>query len=254
MAAISTLLLLVALSLVVTRVATAILVATGMDGRAARFQARSALTGAGFTTTESEQITAHPLRRRVVMTLMLLGNAGLVGAASTLILGFRGGAVGADGYRVLELVLGLIALVYLSRSPRVDRRLTALIARVLHDHTDLAERDLGGLLKLSGSYEVSELAVDAGEWVADRTLAELDLRDEGVVVLGVDRTAGGYTGAPVGATRIRPGDTLVLYGRGDDLHELDSRRAGPEGDRRHEEAVARQLRRVAAEQAAEPEG
>lgn len=245
MAAISSLLIIVALSLIVTRVATAILVATGLESRVARFQARSALSGAGFTTSESEQITSHPLRRRVVMTLMLLGNAGLVGAASTLILGFRGGAVGSDGWRVLELVVGLVALVYVSRNPWVDRRLTALIARALKTYTDLPERDLGGLLKLSGRYEVSELAIDPGEWVADRTLAELDLRDEGVVVLAVNRGDGTFVGAPAGATRVYPGDTLVLYGQGDDLRELDCRPAGVEGDQRHDDAIRRHAHRVA---------
>ena len=121
MIAIASLLAVVTLSLVVTRVATVVLVASGLSAQEARFQARSALTGTGFTTREAEEVVSHPLRRRVVMTLMLIGNAGLVAAASSLILGFRGGSTGAQLWRVLELTGGILFLVFVSRSHRIDR-------------------------------------------------------------------------------------------------------------------------------------
>src|SRR5690348_1698163 len=212
-----------------------------MPKSSARFQARSAFTGSGFTTRESENVVDHPTRRRVIMTLMLLGNAGIVASASTLILGFKQGSVGKEWQQVLELVCGLAALLLISRSRWVDRHLTQLIARVIHERTDLALRDLGGLLQLSGDYSVNEMRVNAGDWVADRTLADLGLRDEGIAVLGLTRTDGEYLGAPTGSTTVRPGDILVLYGRDDSLREIDQRSAGYEGDRMHDLAVGRQV-------------
>lgn len=247
MYAIATLLLVAATSLIITRVATVILVATGMSNQSARFQARSAFTGAGFTTTESEEVTGHPQRRRVVMTLMLLGNAGIVAAASSLILGFRAGGTGSQPVRILQLGIGMVVLVWLSRNAWVDRHLTRLIRRFLHRYTDISTRDLAGLLDLSGSYAVSELAVTEGDWIAHATLAELGLRDEGVAVLGVTRSSGRYLGAPSGATVVAPGDVLVLYGVGEALSELDDRPAGAEGDARHQRAVQRQHRRASTE-------
>ena len=240
MIAISSLLLVVAVSLLVTRVATVVLVATGMSKQSARFQARSAFTGSGFTTSESEKVVDHPMRRRVVMALMLLGNAGIVASASSLILGFRQGSPGKEWQQVLELVCGLVALLVVSRSRWVDRHLTRFIARAIRERTDIAMRDLGGLLQLSGDYSVTELKVNAGDWVADRRLADLGLRDEGIAVLGLTRRDGAYIGAPTGATTVRPGDILVLYGREDSLNEIDHRGAGYEGDRMHDRAVARQ--------------
>jgi len=225
--AIASLLLIVALSLIVTRVATVVLVATGTARHVARFQARSALTGAGFTTSESERVVNHPLRRRVIATLMLLGNAGIVGAASSAILGFQ--ASGRAGWRIAELAAGLLALVVISRSRWVDRKLTRLTARLLRRHTDLAGRDLGGLLQLSGDYTVQELAVARGDWIADRSLADLRLRDEGIVVLGVTRSDGRYLGAPTGSTVLRPDDNVIVYGRGSRLRELDGRSRGSTG-------------------------
>ncbi len=222
-----------------------ILVATGMSRETARFQARSAFTGTGFTTRESEPVVSHPVRRRVVMGLMLLGNAGIVAAASTLIIGFRGGGAGAQWIRILELVVGLVVLVFGSRNAWIDRRLTNLTATVLRRFTDLPRRDLESLLDLSGSYAVSELAVQPGDWVAGRSLGELALREEGVVVLGVVRRDGSYHGAPTGESRIDAHDTLVVYGECDRLAELDRRPAGAEGDRRHAGAAADRSRRRA---------
>lgn len=184
----------------------------------------------------------HPLRRRVVATLMLLGNAGIVAAASSAILGFRGGAFGNAWWRVLELVAGLFALVFISRSSWVDRRLTAAISHLLHRYTDLPTRDLASLLKLSAEYAGSELAIEPGDWVAGRSLADLALRDEGVVVLGLTRVDGRYLGVPTGHTVVAAGDVLIVYGRAELLRELDDRPAGADGDLAHRVAVTRQER------------
>lgn len=242
MIAIGSLLLVIVMSLLINRVATVILVATGMSREAARFQARSALSGAGFTTSESEQVVDHPLRRKVIAALMLLGAAGIVAAASSTILGFQRGGTGAQGFRVLELAAGLFVLVCISRSRFVDRHLTAAISRLLERFTDIQTRDVDSLLQLSGDYSISELAVRAGDWVEGRTLGELGLRDEGVVVLGLTRKGLGFVGAPTAGTCVQAGDVLLVYGREDLLAELDDRPAGEKGDLAHRAAIARQER------------
>lgn len=253
MLGISSLLLILALSLLVTRVATVVLTATGMSRQSARFQARSAFTGAGFTTHESEQVVNHPLRRRVIGILMLLGNVGIVAAASSAILGLHSIGWGATGWRTLELVIGVLVLVFVSRSQWVDIRLTRLIGRLLRRYTDLPTRDLDNLLDLSGSYAVSELAIREGDWLDGRNLGEFDLPSEGVVILGVTRPDGTYVGAPQPDTRVGAGDVLVVYGQEDGVDELDRRPAGAEGDRLHAAAVARQRGTQRAESAAGPE-
>lgn len=76
---------------------------------------------------------------------------------------------------------------------------------MLRRYTDLEAGDADRLLHLSGGFAVSELAVGAGDWMAERTLGELGLREEGVAVLGISRTGGRYLGAPVGSTRVFSG-------------------------------------------------
>lgn len=63
-----------------------------------------------------------------------------------------------------------------------------------------------------------------------------------MVVLGVTRPGGRYVGAPSGATEIRTGDLLVLYGREEALAGVDDRPRGALGDTAHDQAVARQAR------------
>ena len=88
MVALITVLVVVLISLIVARVGTVALIQTGVPREAARFQARSALSAAGFTTSESEKVVNHPVRRRIILNLMLLGSAGLVAAVGSLVISF----------------------------------------------------------------------------------------------------------------------------------------------------------------------
>ena len=241
MFAIFSLLLVVIVSLLVVRVATVALVLTGLSQQLARFQARSAFTGAGFTTSESEKVTQHPLRRRIIMILMLLGNAGFVTAVSSLLLSFIGSrnadASSALWLRVVALAGGLSCLWFIAHSQWIDRQMTELIAWGLKRWTDLDARDYSGLLHLAGGYSVVEMEVREGDWLTDRKLAGLKLADEGVLVLGVEKASGEYLGAPRGQNRLAPGDTVIMYGPSEVLTDLDERRAGSDGNWDHHKAV-----------------
>lgn len=84
------------LSLLVTRVATVALSMTGLSQQVAKFQARSAFTGTGFTTSEAEKVVNHPVRRQIIMLLMIIRSAGLVTIIISLILSLAGSAKDVD--------------------------------------------------------------------------------------------------------------------------------------------------------------
>ena len=259
MAAILTLIVVLLTSLIIVRVATVALTLTGLSRDLARFQARSAFSGAGFTTGESEEVVSHPVRRRIIMLLMLLGNAGIVTVISTLVISLShpaddtGSLTSNLWYRILLIMLGLILLVLFSRSVYIDRWMSRIIAWSLKRWTTLDARDYANLLHLSKDYAVSELLVQPDDWLAGKTLIELRLNQEGVLVLGINRKGGGYDGAPRGQTAIEAGDTLLIYGREKTLADLDQRRVGPEGGHQHIEAVVEQitLEKAAVEKAEE---
>jgi len=250
--AIVSLFVVVLCSLMVVRVATVALTLTGLSRELARFQARSAFTGTGFTTSESEKVLLHPVRRRILMLLMLLGNAGLVTAITSLMLSFLGPAGDPSTARQLWmrtglLAAGLLVLWKIAHSKWIDQRLSRVIARALRRWTDLELRDYAGLLHLSGDYAVIELHVEEGDWLADSKLSQLQLSDEGVLVLGIEKNHGPYLGAPRGETHIGAGDTVILYGPQAVLVDLDRRRRGSEGNWAHHKAVNRQIQMAADE-------
>ena len=225
-------------SLLITRVATVVLTLTGMSRESARFQARSALSGVGFTTQESETVVGHPVRRRVVMALMLIGSVGLATTVAAILGTFLNAGPEARLVRTVVLVGALVALYLVSRSPVIDRRLSRLIAALIRRYTDLEARDYERLLHVAADYSVQEVPVEEGQWLADRSLGELQLRDEGIVVLGVTRCDGTYLGVPDQWTTLGPGDTITTYGRGGAVERITQRAPGPAGDAAHEAAVA----------------
>lgn len=239
MIAVATLLIVVLLSLLITRVATVMLTQTGLSRESARFQARSALSGVGFTTSEAEAVVNHPVRRRIVMGLMLLGSAGVITVIGALFLSFANADFHERERRLLILIVALAALLLLSRSAWFDRRFAKLVGLALNRWTEIEARDYAALLRFADHFAVMEIAIRRESWLAGKTLREAGLRDEGVVLLGVSRADGRYVGVPGFETRIEPGDTAIAYGRSERLSELGERRAGPEGDRAHAEALAR---------------
>lgn len=258
MAALVSVLIVLTLSLLVNRIATVALTLTGLSRAAARFQARSAFTGAGFTTNEAERVVGHPVRRRIVMWLMLLGNAGIVTAISSLLLTFIN--LGESESWLLRfglLAAGLLVLWWVAQSSWIDRGVSRLIRKALRRWTRLDVRDYSSLLHLSGEYGVTELEVQESDWLCDRALKELQLRQEGIVVLGVHRTNGRYVGAPTGDTQLHAQDVLVLYGRMSQLSELDERGNDWFGERSHQEGIEKQqetLEQQDREEAADREG
>lgn len=237
MNAIALLVIVALVSLLITRVATVALTVTGMTRPMAQFQARSALTGVGFTTSESEAVVSHPVRRKIVMSLMLLGNLGLATAAAGLLGGFLRADAAESATRVVCLVAGLAAVYWLSKSSFVDRRLSRIIGRLLSRFTDLHVTDVDRLLHLSGPYSVEEVPVQPDTWLAGRTLGQLRLRDEGIVVLGIARRDGPYLGTPDRDTQLQVGDTLIVYGRDEAVARIGGRPPGQEGDQAHHEGV-----------------
>ncbi|AHM59794.1 TrkA-C domain-containing protein [Flammeovirgaceae bacterium 311] len=226
MIAVITLILILSFSFLITKVATIALMHTGLSRQSAQFQARSIFTGVGYATKESENIVNHPLRRRIVMVLMLLGNAGIVSVVATLVLTFLGKEEGDLPLllRLALLVLGVVLLWLIFSSKWFNRVLSRIINWALHRYTDLSVQDYAGILHLGGEYKIAEVFVKKKHWMANCTLAQLALSKEGVYILGVTRQDGSYLGVPGHDTSILTGDTVIVYGRSSVIKNLLHRR------------------------------
>jgi hypothetical protein len=233
-----TVIIILTVSILVTKVATIALMHTGLSRQSAKFQARSAFTGVGYATQEAENLVNHPVRRKIIMMLMLLGNAGIVSVIATLMLTFLGDKNPALSLtaRLLLLVSGIILLVILFNSKLVNRGLSKIIHYALQRYTTINVQDYSGLLHLAGEYEISEIFVKEDDWLAKKKLATLALPKEGLFILGINRKNGSYLGLPGPESLICPGDSLVIYGRATAIRRINARKKGYLGNRERQQS------------------
>ena len=241
MLAVVSLFVIVSLSLLMTRIGSIALSLTGISKELAYFQAFSAFSGVGFTTFESEQVVSQPVRRRILMTLMLAGNVGVVTAVSSLILTFVQVDTPSEWLILMSLLgIGILVLAFLTSSKWVNRLLSMVVGWSLRRWTHMDIYDYDSLLQMSDGYAVREVEVHASDWLANRSLADLKLSQEGILVLGIHRSDGAFLGSPTGKTVILQKDALILYGRQSHLAELSHRERGKIGEGAHKHAMASQ--------------
>ena len=161
----------VSLSALITRIAAIALAHTGLSTEVARFQARSAYTGTGFTTSETEKIMNFPVRRKIIYSLMLIGNAGIVTTMSTLILTFvLPNSTSSLLWGLLIIVVGMAIIWWAVQSPWVDKYLSKVIGKALKKYTKIEVKDYASILHLAEDYRITELRVDDDSWLANKSL------------------------------------------------------------------------------------
>jgi hypothetical protein len=240
MIALISLLMVILISIIIVRIGAVALEMTGLSREMATFQAQSAFSGTGFTTSESEYVVSHPVRRRIIRILIFVGNAGIASAMATLVLTFVGQTREEATMRAMWLVIGLFMIYLFARSKMVDRGMRWLIKRALERFTSLKIYDYEQILGLSKGYSIGEFKIKERSWLENKTLRELKLDEEGVIVLAIYRKIGDkeqFIGAPNGDTKIIKGDTLICYGPEDAIKNLSQRLRGKKGDMQHEKAV-----------------
>ena len=235
--AVIVLVIILSVNLLINRIATVALVLTGMSRDMARFQARSAFCTVGFTTSEAESIANHPLRRRIIMILMLAGNIGFVSIIVAGVSSIGGSATMPTTAKIL-LLIGVFAVLFLVASSKwLDDIMFRLISWAIKRFSGIEIVDFHALLRMQEGYYVMTLAVEEEDWLVGRSLNELRLSDMGVNVLSINRIDGVFVGSPVGSNYVRNKDTLILYGTRESIEYLDNRRGKEEGWRQHQEIL-----------------
>lgn len=212
------LLMVASLALLIIRIGAKALELTGVSRDAARFQALSAFFGAGFTTGESEMVVNHPVRRRIIRDLIIVGNIGVLSLLGTGVVTATQTRLDTPAdrrealIRLIVILVGLTLLWLAARSRIVTAVIDRSIAFGLRRMGALRALDYEQLLRTHAGYEVAEIAIEHGAWLCGRTIGEAALRQRGINVLSVRRSDGEHIGAPRGETELREGDTLTVYG------------------------------------------
>lgn len=236
MVAIIGLLVILVISLTAVRIGAVALELTGLSYEVAAFQAQSAFSGTGFTTSEAENIVTHAVRRKIVRILILVGNVGLVSTGATLIVALTGFTSGNVGTRAPLLVASLVLVYLISRSKVVYRMMKKIILKILNRNSQLQLQDYHDILGISNGYSIARMRVQADNWQIGKALKELAIQKEGTTILAITRKVKGEETMilPHGDTVIVKDDLLTVYGRDAAMSCLFMRASGAKGDKVHQ--------------------
>ena len=215
MAAALTIAVLLALSVTLVRVASVAMRLTGLPDNVARFQCVSALTGTGFTTREAEMIVNYPIRRKVLVLLMVAGNLGLVSIAGTFIVALVDTDGGGDALALQGLAMAAAVgiTLFVMTNGYLDKTLCGAIGALLTRFTRLGKRPYQRLLQIDEGFSIAE-HVFKGADASQRQ--DLPLEDFGLQLIAV--RAPDDHAVKSDADRLAKGDLLLCCGS-DSAHD-----------------------------------
>jgi len=205
--------LVVAISVFVVKIATVALKMTGLDEKKAYFQALSAFTGTGFTTKDSELVLENEIRRKIIVFLMVLGNAGLITVITTLVITFgsRGNIGPVLGNVGIVLVLIFILFKLLTHRG-VKKFLNDKIESRLEKRPPFQKRPVEEILRIAKNYGIAEVSIKESCQDLGKTLSESSFRENDILILAIERE-NAVIPTPKASDKILLDDTLICYGR-----------------------------------------
>lgn len=220
MYAVATFLVVAVLSMAFTRLAAGALIATGLPPDVASFQARSAFSGAGFTTTEAENVVNNPDSRKIISTTMFVGNLGTPTLVVTVLVGFLAPGPGNTVERVMVAISGLVLAVLLVTNRPMKRWLVKVGQREAQRRLlPRLDNQVVELLSVGDDFVVGAVQVVAGTGSAAQSLRSIDDALPAVRVLGVQQSEG-FFGTPPVDLELAAGDKIIAYGLRSDLQNL----------------------------------
>lgn len=204
------------ISMVLTRIITGALIATGLPVSVAKFQARSAFTTVGFTTAEAEAVVANPQRRQILSWAMLIGNLGTPTLVVTVILSFAAPGPGDTEARLVVFALGAAVLLLLVSNRFVERWLVRWGRRfMLRRLASQVREDFEELLAIDGDNAVGKITLRRDPEGPHATVLGFEHAARDLRVLAIRRTGNErdeLLGTVSVDTLLEPGDEVLAYG------------------------------------------
>lgn len=199
------------ISFLIVRAAAIILMMTGMEKKKALFQALSAFTGTGFTTKEAEMAINHPVRRRIVSWLMILGNAGIV----TVIITATSSFVSSKGYilsiNILILIFGISLIVFIMGRKGIIRNWERFVEKRFIKYSYIEEGVTEDLLHLLEGYGLVKIIISENSSFVGNTVSKLGFSPKKILLLGIER-GNHWLSIPDGKEKVKKEDRLIVYG------------------------------------------
>lgn len=204
------------LLIMIIEVSTILLEATGLRKEVARFQAISLLTGTGFTTSESELVIDHPIRRKIASFLIIFGTLSFAIILSYVISFFVNSTIYLSDLGIGAAVLFLAILIIRSSIIHsfLSRKIGSQIEKYYVHHKSVEE-----VFHLDGKNAMCQFILnESHKKIIDIPLKELQLAEQDVKILNIHRNRQSIKN-PTGSTVLLPGDEVLVYGNVERIHE-----------------------------------
>lgn len=220
--------------LVIAEVFTVLFRFAGLDEEKARFQVISLLTGSGFTTAESELVTASRQRRRLARITMMFGyvfNITFVSAFVNIFLSFKQREVRNFLLDFAIPIAGVIGLTVILRIPKIRTTLDQIVKNIINRF--MGNRGFNPLIvidSLGDNAIVTVTLTHLPEELVGKKLKDNGLKtDHNIIVLLVESKDGKPEDAHADTVLV-PGDKVTLYGDYQEIcRTLDARELYVEG-------------------------
>ena len=189
----------------------------GLPDDKARFQVLSLLTGAGFTTRESEMLLSSKGRRKLAQITMLFGyvfNVTIVSAFVNVFLSLKLSQF--DNFFMGVLIpLGVAALIIVLMRvrfirKRIDRAFEKLAGRIMHQESDNTIL----LMDYIGKDSIAQVSLkEVPRELEGKTLAESGLKTKHNILVMLVERGGLKVEAANAGTIFAPGDKLTVFGQ-----------------------------------------
>jgi len=186
-----------------------LLEATGLERSISRFQALSALSGVGYTTSHAEDIVEHPKRRRIISYLIFLGNTGIIALLLLVIVYARSGIAPPSAPNIIITVGILVIIGLVIWLGLIDRITSALLKSSRKESASgIAQK----IVHRADDYAVVRLTLGSHARIAGLTVKEAGLQQEGISLLAIERGST-VLSPPQPEETLLSGDSLLCYGK-----------------------------------------
>lgn len=196
--------LVIAISFIIVRIGAVAFQLTGLDWDVAKFQALSCFSSTGFTTKESELITANKQRRTIATFLIILGNAGLVTLIATLantlkapqileeklsrrLLPFEMPQALAQLINLTILIIALYIIIKIFTNITILKKITDTIRNKFITKNIIKPQPFSEIAQLIPDVGLFEVEVSSQTRLAGKTLKEAKLENEHFVSFAIIR-------------------------------------------------------------------
>jgi len=213
------LLVTILISFVAVRIGAFALHLTGMDPEVAAFQALSAFSGTGFTTSEAERVVRHKSRRRIITILIILGNAGLVAIVAALVASFTQ----VEGYswffiRIAIMIFGVFVFYQIIIRSKLGNNLLDRLRKPLLKRIVIEAPPFEEIMHIGGEWGVNLVTIGKDSRYSGASVDDVTAAAD-VEVLGIDRV-NEFISRPEGDETIKGSDRLLVLGTTQSMKKL----------------------------------